>query len=311
MTSSKKRRGFPFLAVVIAAALIAAAVLFLERWEIRPPEGPAAPESRDKGIAARPSAEGKRAQEKRQEQRIAVLIDDIGFDLPLVKELAALPAPIAFAVLPQTPHAAEAAAILHAAGKEILLHLPMEPRAYPAEDPGAGALFVDLNAEDLRERMAAALAAIPHVRGVNNHMGSRFMEDDAGVAIVMEELSRRGLFFVDSRTTAGSRGRALAARAGVPFAARDIFIDHTPGYEAALAALLDPTRQDRGKKAWLLIGHPHPETLRALKTALPRWREAGIRLVPLSACVRAPSDKEKRDGDGNRRQGQISREGNP
>ena len=101
-------------------------------------------------------------------------------------------APIAFAILPYTPHAREAARLLHAAGKEILLHLPMEPRSYPAENPGAGALFVDMDEGEIRRQIEADLAAVPYVSGVNNHMGSRFMEDEAGLAVVMEELRKKG-----------------------------------------------------------------------------------------------------------------------
>jgi polysaccharide deacetylase 2 family uncharacterized protein YibQ len=304
MKSSKGLKGFPFLSVFIAAALVAAAFLFWERWDGGLTDRTKAPESRE----VTPRGSGMKGEtpagERRAGQRIAVIIDDIGFDLSLLKELAKIKEPIACAVLPHAPHAAEAADLLHAAGKEILLHLPMEPLAYPAEDPGTGALFVDMDAKEIRGRMEAALAAVPHVRGVNNHMGSRFMKDEAGVALVMEEIARRGLFFVDSRTAPDSRGRDGAARAGIRFAARDLFIDHTPGYEAALSALIHLPRQDRGKREWLIIGHPHPETLRALQEALPRWREEGIRMIPLSAFVRLPRVKENAEGP---RQEPVSR----
>jgi polysaccharide deacetylase 2 family uncharacterized protein YibQ len=292
----KRLKGFPFPAVFIGALLVAAAFLFWERWDDQAMNRTATPErptatSRAGGLKAETPAGERRAGE-----RIAVIIDDIGFDLTLVKELAKIKAPIACAVLPYAPHAAEAAVLLHAAGKEILLHLPMEPLAYPAEDPGTGALFVDMNANELRGRMDTALAAVPHVRGVNNHMGSRFMRDEAGVAGVMDELARRGLFFVDSRTAPDSRGREGAALAGIRFAARDLFIDHAPGYEAALTALIHPPGQDLGRREWLLIGHPHPETLRALREALPRWRKEGIRVIPVSACVRIPRVKADAGG---------------
>ncbi len=156
----------------------------------------------------------------------------------------------------------EAARLLHAAGKEILLHLPMEPRSYPGESPGAGALMADMDAGEIRRRIREDLAAVPFVSGVNNHMGSRFMEDEARLAIVMEELRAKGLFFVDSRTTADSRGRESAGRAGVRFAARDVFIDHAPGYAAALENLTGAFRQGRRNGApVLMIGHPHTETV--------------------------------------------------
>jgi uncharacterized protein len=287
-------RRFPFLAVVISAALIAAVVLFLERVEQRPddsatrrapgretPKKAATRKTPGPGLGPAPSKSAYAGP------RIAVIIDDIGFDLKIVEELAGIPAPIAFAVLPHAPHAAEAARLLHAAGKEILLHLPMEPHSYPGESPGAGALMADMGEAEIRKQIREDLAAVPFASGVNNHMGSRFMEDGARLAIVMEELRKRGLFFVDSKTTADSRGMASAGRAGVRFAARDLFIDHVPGYASALESLTGPFRAGRGNGApVLMIGHPHAQTVKAIRDALPVWQMDGVRVIPVSACLR-------------------------
>jgi polysaccharide deacetylase 2 family uncharacterized protein YibQ len=222
---------------------------------------------------------------------VAVIIDDIGFDLRIVEELAGIPAPIAFAVLPHTPHAVEAARLLHAAGKEILLHLPMEPRSYPGESPGAGAMMADMDEGEIRRQIREDLAAVPFVSGVNNHM-----EDEARLAIVMEELRAKGLFFVDSRTAADSRGRESAGRARVRFAARDVFIDHAPGYAAALENLTGAFRQGRRNGApVLMIGHPHMDTVRAIRDALPFWQKEGVKVIPVSACLRISGGAGKQD----------------
>jgi polysaccharide deacetylase 2 family uncharacterized protein YibQ len=283
---------------IVAAALIAAAVLFLERMELpddstRRRSMPAEPRGKA-GKQETPARKSPVAGKKGLE--IAVIIDDIGFDLGAVEELAKIKAPIAFAVLPNAPHAAEAAGILHTAGREVLLHLPMEPRSYPEESPGAGALLADMDAGEIRRRIADNLAAVPHVSGVNNHMGSLFMEDEARLSVVMDELGKRGLFFVDSRTTPDSRGREAALRAGVRFAARTVFIDHAPGYAAALAQLtsLPPQGREKGEPL-IMIGHPHPETVRALKQALPILREEGVRIIPVSAAVKTGDGNKKKD----------------
>ncbi|MHB9097563.1 MAG: divergent polysaccharide deacetylase family protein, partial [Syntrophales bacterium] len=257
--------------VVITAALIAAVVIFVERV-VRRTDQTAVPDSR----TAQPREEALKPEMTNREQpgaegggrRIAVIIDDIGYDLRVVEELARIGAPIAFAILPHTPYAREAARLLHTAGREILLHLPMEPHSYPAEDPGPGALFVDMADAAIVRQIEKNLAAIPYVSGVNNHMGSRFMEDETRLAVVMQELSTRDLFFVDSLTTSHSRARSAAARAGVRFAARAVFIDHTPGYAAALANLIHPPGGgwEQGKQL-LMIGHPNPATIRALRDA--------------------------------------------
>jgi polysaccharide deacetylase 2 family uncharacterized protein YibQ len=291
----KRGKGFPVLAVIITAALIATVFLFIERMEL--PDDSA---TRKGGKTAPPKKTLKQKKPERRpaaelrEQQIAVIIDDIGFDLGAAEELARIRAPIAFAVLPHTPHAAEAAEILHAAGKEILLHLPMEPRSYPGENPGAGALLTDMDEKEIRRQIALDLAAVPYVSGVNNHMGSRFMEDDFRLSVVMDELKKRGLFFVDSRTAPDSRGKEAAARACVRFAVRSVFIDHTRGYAAALANLTRLPRQGgEGGEPLLMIGHPHPETVRALKEVLPIWQEEGVRMIPVSAYLSASDGKEK------------------
>jgi polysaccharide deacetylase 2 family uncharacterized protein YibQ len=287
---------FPLLSVIFAAASIAAVVLFLERMERGTPCRTVSPLSITRqsprkeapGNALTPKTPAREVAEPavpkagQQGRPIIIIIDDIGFDLRIVEELAGIPAPIAFAVLPHTPHAVEAARFLHAAGKEILLHLPMEPRSYPEESPGAGALMVDMDERQIRRQVQENLTAVPYVSGVNNHMGSRFMEDEARLTMVMEELEKRGLYFVDSRTSLDSRGREAASRTGVRFAARDLFIDHVPGHAAALENLTGPSRRggEHGKPV-LMIGHPHPETVRALKDALPRWQAEGVRLVAL------------------------------
>jgi polysaccharide deacetylase 2 family uncharacterized protein YibQ len=291
------------LAVVIAAALIAAVVLFLERVEQRPDDsatrrgpGKETPKKASTGKPPIPGLELAPPGTAYLGRPVAVIIDDIGFDLRIVKELAGIPAPIAFAVLPHTPHAVEAARLLHAAGKEILLHLPMEPRSYPGESPGAGAMMADMDEGEIRRQIREDLAAVPFVSGVNNHMGSRFMEDEARLAIVMEELRAKGLFFVDSRTAADSRGRESAGRARVRFAARDVFIDHAPGYAAALENLTGAFRQgQRNGAPVLMIGHPHMETVRAIRDALPFWQKEGVKVIPVSACLRISGGTGKQD----------------
>ncbi len=296
----KRFKRFPFLTVIIVAALIAAVVITLERTAPRTdrttvPEGPRA-EPREAAVEP-PLPERKEPEAEGGGRQIAVIIDDIGYDLRLVEDLIGIEAPIAFAILPHTPHAREAARLLHAAGKEILLHLPMEPRSYPAENPGAGALLVNMDAREIRRRIEADLAAVPYASGVNNHMGSRFMEDEDRLAVVMQELAKKGLFFVDSVTTHGSRARSAAARAGVRYASRAVFIDHRSGYAEALANLLRPPIQGRDEgKPLLMIGHPRPETLRALREAQPLWQKEGVRMIPLSAHIAMQGGQGKRAG---------------
>lgn len=220
-------------------------------------------------------------------RKIAILIDDIGHDLAPVRELLRLGIPLNFAVLPYSRHAREAAETIHGAGQEVLLHLPMEPVGYPRTDPGEGALLTNLSDAELSRRVERALNAIPHIRGVNNHMGSAFMAHDAKMRLVLNHIAARNLYFVDSRTTANSRAEAMAALAGVPFVSRDVFLDNGRNPAATLATLRQAVqrRPRHTHDCLLMIGHPYPETVIALREILSLLKTERIEPVLLSSLL--------------------------
>lgn len=214
--------------------------------------------------------------------KIAILIDDIGHDLKPLDELLRLDAPIAFSVLPFCSHSIRAASKIHKAGGEVLLHLPMEPLEYPERDPGKGALLISMSEGEIRSQLAEDLRAIPFVRGVNNHMGSRFMQDRRKLKVLFGELRERDLFFIDSLTTADSKAAGVADETGVQFAFREVFIDHALDREMVFSNMKDLLKKKGEGRSLLVIGHPYPETIRALKTFLPRLRSAGVEVISLS-----------------------------
>jgi len=221
--------------------------------------------------------------------RIAILVDDIGRDMEALHDLLAIDAPLSFAVLPHQPHSVQATQSLQHRNREILLHLPMEPQSYPKDRPGEGALFLSMSDEEIRKQFQQDLASVPHALGVNNHMGSRFSENEGKMAVVMTELKDRGLFFVDSRTTGDSKAREAADRIGVRFLARKIFIDNDRSYEASLKILTDILQEPgmlNGHGPILLIGHPYPSTIAAIRDAVPLLEAKGIKIVPVSKIVR-------------------------
>lgn len=225
---------------------------------------------------------------------IAIIIDDIGYSLSSLEELLKIEAPLAFAVLPHSPHAGAAVAMIRRKGREILLHLPMEPRD-AKKSPGPGALFHDMTESEIRERLEEDLAAVPQAVGVNNHMGSAFMEDEEKLYLVLKELQKRGLFFIDSRTTAASRGKTVATRTGIPFAARSLFLDNDPDQEVIFNNLLSyVAKTDR--LSIVFIGHPYPGTVRALQKAVPLLQAQGLIIVPPSDIVAHPEEKTHATG---------------
>lgn len=218
-------------------------------------------------------------------QKIAFIIDDIGYDLSSLDELLKINAPITFSILPHTPCAIAAAEQLHRAGKEILLHLPMEPYDYPAKDPGIGALFLWMNEKEIKNQIKKDIEAVPYISGANNHMGSRFMENEYKLGIVLNQLNEEGLFFVDSLTTKHSKGKKLAKEIGLRFASRDIFVDNNQDFTTVLQNFINPLKKRNRWQTLIIICHPYPCTISALKDAVPKIKAEGINIVPVSVLT--------------------------
>ncbi len=146
--------------------------------------------------------------------RLAILLDDAGQNEDLVPAASALPTQVGIAILPFLPRSAETANAVHAAGHEVWLHLPMEPEDYPANKPGPGAVLVGMTTDELRTTVHSALNNVPHAVGVNNHMGSKATADLKTMTWIMQELSARGMAFIDSRTTISDGGGEGGQRPG-------------------------------------------------------------------------------------------------
>lgn len=219
-------------------------------------------------------------------RQIAIIIDDIGNDLKPVRELLRIDAEITFAILPLVAHSREAARMLHQAHRETLLHLPMEPLSYPKEKPGNGALFTDMNEEEIIFQLEKDLASVPHVTGVNNHMGSKFMADETKLTPVFKQLKKRDLFFVDSRTTSSSKTAAVSEKVHLTVASRKIFLDNERDYHKIYQILMEAAETPAGNAPLIVIGHPHPETIRAIRDACKVFQEKGIAVVPVSKLIK-------------------------
>ncbi len=221
--------------------------------------------------------------------RVAIVIDDMGRDLNALEELLKIDAPLAFAVLPRLSLSKDVAEAAYSNGHEVLLHLPMEPKpstnGQKDNDPGQGALLTSMNSVDVRSMVEDNFKDVPHASGINNHMGSKFTEDHALMRAVMEVVKEKNLFFLDSLTTPASVGSRLAKKMGVKGARRDIFLDNTrdEAYIKAQINGLAAAARKRGKA--VAIGHPYPETIAALKEAVPELKKSGIEVVRLSEII--------------------------
>lgn len=223
-----------------------------------------------------------------QPAQVSIVVDDLGGNLEEAEAFMELGKPLTLSLLPLQLHTREIAQLAHRRGFEVMVHLPMEPRGYPLRDPGKGALLVSMGAQELRRALDRLLSDVPYAVGVNNHMGSRFMEHPEGVRVVLEALKGKGLFFLDSLTTPRSQGFALARRMGVKAAKRDVFLDNEPKEEVFMRQwrLLLLRAKERGMAVG--ICHPHPTTLSALLKGLEEL--GGTELVPLSWIIRRMPD---------------------
>lgn len=218
--------------------------------------------------------------------KVAIILDDIGYDLVAAQQFMALDTHLTYSVLPHGPYSRSLAAQARAQGHEIMLHLPMEPTEFPAIDPGPGALLSRMSPDELISTLQLNLDMIPGLSGVNNHMGSNMSTSPEQMRQIFSILKKHDLYYIDSRTTSQTVARSSAALLRLRFAERDIFIDHHEE-EPFIRVQLDKLIKRAQRQGYALgIAHPHAITYRVLADYLPRLKEA-VELVPASKVVAA------------------------
>jgi len=225
------------------------------------------------------------AESLQEKPRLAVIIDDLGYDLAAGERVVNLPGPVACAILPMTPRGKWLADKAEANGKDVLLHLPLQ--AEESEGPAEpGDLLLDMSRSQFARVFAEDLAAVPHAIGVNSHRGSMLTRHPGHMRWLMEELTARGdLFFVDSYTTPSSVALQLAREAGIPATRRDVFLDpdRSPDTLVREFARLKKLAAQNGFAVG--IGHPYPATLDFLEKELPGLIDEGFELVSISHMI--------------------------
>lgn len=224
-------------------------------------------------------------QEEDLRPKVAIIIDDLGYDSALAFSFLKLNLELSLSILPSAPFTDIIVREANNKGREIILHQPMEPKDYPSVDPGPGALFLSMNQRDIRQILDKNLREIRGAKGVNNHMGSSFTKSREKMLLVLQEFKNRGLFYVDSRTTRGTVGFEQAKRIGLPAAERTIFLDNNldPKAIRVQIELLLEIARDFGSA--IGIGHPYNETFEILEKYQNRLKEE-FDVVPVSELVR-------------------------
>lgn len=218
--------------------------------------------------------------------RLAIVIDDMGQDLRKLDELFKVGAPITIAILPHLQYSEATATRAHSRGWEVILHLPMEPKGSDENDPGKGALWTAMTPAEVRGQLDGDIKAVPYAVGINNHMGSKFTEDAALMREVLAVAKKKKLFFLDSRTSAKSVASLIAREMGVASADRGVFLDNERDVASIKLRIIEAVRMARRHGSAIAIGHPYPETIRALQEVVPGLSGDEITVVRLSELVK-------------------------
>jgi polysaccharide deacetylase 2 family uncharacterized protein YibQ len=231
-----------------------------------------------------PEAPKKEPEEKASavKGKLAIVFDDMGEDVAIAEELAKLGVPVAFSIWPDSSHREAVLRIAKSSGREILIHMPMQPQGYPKIEPGPHPLLLTLTADEIKSLVNRAVKRVHGAIGLNNHMGSEFTKSALGMRATLSALSEHGLFFLDSRTSAETVAAAESKRMGLRTYQRDVFLDNDLDAGAVVRQLKKAEATAREKGHAVAICHPHKQTLAGLRQWL-RSKGADVQVTTLSS----------------------------
>jgi polysaccharide deacetylase 2 family uncharacterized protein YibQ len=210
-------------------------------------------------------AEKRRAEEERTEKtvgttllvkkhgRVAFIIDDAGNDLVSLKPFLSFPGKITISVLPQLPYSHEASRQASESGKEVILHLPMQPLGN--ENPGPGAIEVSMSRDQIWSLLDKDFSSVPNAKGANNHMGSLATQDKKVMDTLFAYLKEKKKFFVDSKTIGTTLSEQYAHQYEIPLLERQFFLDTSTDKESVIRALNQGIAFSRTNGYAVIIGH--------------------------------------------------------
>ncbi|THB68359.1 MAG: divergent polysaccharide deacetylase family protein [Gammaproteobacteria bacterium] len=217
---------------------------------------------------------------------ISIVIDDIGDKLHAGKAVISLKGDIVCSIFPQDKYSQQLAKLAQKSGKEIILHLPMESEARLRLN--AGGLYLDMTKEQFTQTVNEDIDLLPQISGINNHMGSLLTRHPGHMQWLMEIIATHdGLYFLDSRTTPLTVAEQIAIENHIANTRRDVFLDHDVNDKAIRYQFARLIRLAKKNGHAVAIGHPHKQTIQVLKEELSRLDSYGVRLVKLSALIKA------------------------
>lgn len=229
--------------------------------------------------------------------QISIIIDDLGVVRHRTVNIIELPAPLTLSFLPYAPDLRGITRRARDRGHELMVHIPMEPKG--DMDPGPHALLTNSSDQKILQDLHFNLSQFEGYVGINNHMGSAFTEDRPGLNLILDDIRKKGLLVLDSRTSGKSILAQIASEKNIPNITRDLFLDNEQDVSYILIQLEKLEEMARERGSAIAIGHPYEETVKALSIWLPTLKAKGIAIVPLSHLVKRKYEKiQLADGGG-------------
>ena len=228
--------------------------------------------------------------DKKEVVYVAIIIDDLGYKQKQDRRATQLPGEVTYAFLPHTPYVNEMAEIVHAQGHEVMLHLPMQ-----STEPlllGPGGLTNEMTEQEFKTSIVQSIRSIPHVKGVNNHMGSLMSSQTSSMNWLMDELIKTDLFFVDSRTTVKTVAEQTASHYNINNTRRNVFLDHEHNRQAIELQFERLITLAKSNGSAVAIGHPFDITLDVLEEKIPLLEAAGIKLIKVSNLIQQQTQRK-------------------
>ncbi|RXI99563.1 divergent polysaccharide deacetylase family protein [Anaerobacillus alkaliphilus] len=237
-----------------------------------------------------------RAETLGDASKVAIIIDDFGGKVKGVEEFLESNIPITVAVMPFLEQSKEQAELAHQLGLEVIIHLPLQPKKGKKSWLGPNPITSDLSLEEVKARVVKAIESVPHAKGMNNHMGSLIVENEAMMRVILETAKEHGLYFIDSGTASKSVIPVLAEEIGVPWGMRDIFLDDTHSSSGHVYKQMNKLMRVAELKGQAIgIGHvgiKGHETVNGVKQALKDLDSSKIKVVPASHLLKTSIEKK-------------------
>lgn len=226
--------------------------------------------------------ERKKPEVKIKRAKIAIVIDDWGYNLNHIDFLKEIKFPMTISILPFLPYSKQIAEETEKYNLEVIVHLPLEPQNWRKVNVEKRVILAKMKKDDILKILDDSLGSVPHSKGISNHMGSKATEDRKLMGIIFGEMKKQKLYFLDSFVTPKTVCKDLASDMNVKFAQRSIFLDNEADSEYINGQLMSLLDQASKYGEAIGIGHDRGLTLKVIKEFLPKINKEKYEIVFVS-----------------------------